>query len=94
MVRAIEDRASIETARHVRQRISAVYSYVMAEGLDPTASIRAALKPLIKGRQPAVATPENGRALLRMVEAAPAHPMTKLVSRMLALTALRQVCCE
>jgi hypothetical protein len=25
-----------------------------------------------------------------MVEAAPAHPMTKLASRMLALTALRQ----
>jgi integrase len=93
VVRAIEDRPSIETARRVRQRISAVYSYAIASGLavaDPAAPIRAALKPLIKGRQPALATLDEARALLRMVEAAPAHPMTKLASRMLALTALRQ----
>jgi integrase len=59
VVRAIEDRPSIETARRVRQRISAVYSYAIASGLavaDPAAPIRAALKPLIKGRQPALAT--------------------------------------
>lgn len=93
VVRAIEDRPSIETARRVRQRISAVYAYAIASGLaeaDPAAPIRAALKPLIKGRQPALATLEEARALLRQVEAAPAHPMTKLASRMLALTALRQ----
>ena len=93
VIRAIEDRPSIETARRVRQRISAVYAYAIASGLadaDPAAPIRAALKPLIKGRQPALATLEEARALLRQVEAAPAHPMTKLASRMLALTALRQ----
>src|SRR3546814_9579910 len=65
----------------------------IASGLadaDPAAPIRAALKPLIKGRPPALATLEEARALLRTVEAAPAHPMTKLASRLLALTALRQ----
>lgn len=93
VVRSIEDRPSIETARRVRQRISAVYSYAIASGLadaDPAAPIRAALKPLIKDRQPAVATLEEARALLQTVEAAAAHAMTKLASRMLALTALRQ----
>ncbi len=93
VMRAIENRSSIETARRIRQRISAVYSYAIASGIaesDPAASIRAAMKPLIKGRQPALATLEEARALLRTVEAAPAHPMTKLASRLLALTALRQ----
>ncbi len=93
VVRAIENRSSIETARRIRQRISAVYSYAIASGIaesDPAASIRAAMKPLIKGRQPALATLDEARALLRTVEAAPAHPMTKLASRLLALTALRQ----
>jgi integrase len=93
VIRAIEDRPSIETARRVRQRISAVFAYAIASGLadaDPAVPIRAALKPLIKGRQPALATLEEARALLRTVEAAPAHPMTKLASRLLALTALRQ----
>lgn len=93
VVRAIEDRPSIETARRVRQRISAVHAYAIASGLadaDPAAPIRAALKPLIKGRQPALATLEEARALLRKVEEVPAHPMTKLAWRLLALTALRQ----
>lgn len=90
VVRAIENRPSIETARWVRQRISAVYGYAIATGSaesDPAMPIKAALKPLIKGRQPALATLEEARALLRTVEAAPAHPMTKLASRLLALTA-------
>lgn len=93
VVRAIENRPSIETARRVRQRISAVYTHAIAIGLadnDPAMPIKAALRPLIKGRQPALATLEEARALLRTVEAAPAHPMTKLASRLLALTALRQ----
>src|SRR3546814_20585423 len=80
VIRAIEARPSIETARRVRQRISAVYGYAIASGLadaDPAAPIRAALKPLIKGRQPALATLEEARALTRTGEAAPAHTMTK-----------------
>jgi hypothetical protein len=40
-LKAIEDRGSIETARRVRQRISAVFVYAIAKGvagLDPRAS--------------------------------------------------------
>ncbi|RMB54753.1 site-specific recombinase XerD [Sphingomonas sp. PP-CE-3A-406] len=92
LVRRIEDRPSVETARRVRQRISAVYGFAIASGYatsDPAVSIRGAMKPLIKKRQPALASLEDARALLTAAEASAAHPMTKLASRLLALTALR-----
>lgn len=92
LVRAIEARPSIETARRVRQRISGVYTYAIATGVaasDPAAPIRGALKPLIKKRQPALSTLEEARQLLVEADAAHVHPMTKLASRLLALTALR-----
>lgn len=92
IVRAIEARPAIETARRVRQRISAVYVYAIALGLaanDPAAPIAGAMKPLIKGRQPAFTSLEEARALLVATEASPAHPLTKLASRFLALTAVR-----
>ena len=93
VIRVIENRPSIETARRVRQRISAVYAYAIATGLaesDPAMPIRAALKPLIRGRQPALSSLAEARSFLKAVEASPAHPITKLASRLLALTALRQ----
>lgn len=92
LVRRIEERPSVETARRVRQRISAVYGFAMASGYatsDPAIAIRGAMRPLIKKRQPALASLEEARALLIAAEASPAHPMTKLASRLLALTALR-----
>jgi len=53
LVRRIEDRPSVETARRVRQRIAAVYGFAIASGYapsDPAVSIRGAMKPLIKKR--------------------------------------------
>ena len=92
IVRAIEARPAIETARRVRQRISAIFSFAIANGIavaDPAAPIRGAMAPLIKGRQPALRSLDQARALLEAVESAPAHPTTKLASRLLALTAVR-----
>jgi integrase len=42
-----------------------------------------------KGRRPAYRDLEDARALLRETEAAPGHPVTKLASRLLALTLVR-----
>jgi integrase len=92
IVRAIEDRPAIETARRVRQRISAIFGYAIADSKatsDPAAVVVGALKPLIKGRQPALLTIEEARGLLVAAEASVAHPITKLVSRFIALTAVR-----
>ena len=92
-LRRVESRGAIETARRLRQRISAVFSYAISEGIcanDPAAIVGKALKPLPKkGRQPALTDPEQAREVLVAAEASGASPITKLASRLLALTAAR-----
>lgn len=91
-LRPIETRGAIDQAHRVRQRVSDVFSFAIAEGLadsDPAAAITKAMKPVIKRNYPAFRRLEDARELLRVTEAAPAHPSTKLASRMLAITAVR-----
>jgi integrase len=92
-LRVIEQRPAIETARRVRQRMSGVFVYAIASGIgqsDPAAIVRSAMKPLpTKGRQPALTDLADARALLEAAEAAAASPVTKIASRLLALTAVR-----
>jgi integrase len=47
------------------------------------------MRPVKKGRQPAITDLEQAREVLRHADAAPAPPVTKLALRLLALTALR-----
>ena len=92
VLRQIEARPALETARRVRQRVSAVFVYAIALGVgeaDPAAIVRGAMAPLIKGRQPAVTDLAEARVILAAVEAIPAHPTTKLAHRLLALTVVR-----
>jgi len=92
-LRAVEERPAIETARRVRQRMSGVFVFAIASGIgqsDPAAIVRSAMKPLpAKGRQPALTSLVDARALLAAAEAAAASPVTKIASRLLALTAVR-----
>lgn len=92
LVREIEARPAVETARRVRQRMSAVFVWAIATGRgtsDPAAVVRGALAPLSKGRQPAITALDEARAMLARAEAEHAHPITKLALRFLALTAVR-----
>lgn len=92
VLRVIEQRGAVETARRIRQRISAVFVYAIASGrakTDPAAIVQGAMAPVKKGRQPAIIDLEEARAILRATEAQPAHPATKLALRILALTAVR-----
>ncbi|MDK1489411.1 integrase arm-type DNA-binding domain-containing protein [Sinorhizobium sp. 7-81] len=92
VLRLIENRQAHETARRVRQRVSAVFVYAIASGraaADPAAVVKGALAPLVKGRQPAITTLAEAQEIIRKVENEPAHPATKLAHRLLALTALR-----
>jgi len=77
-LRAVEDRGSIETAKRLRQRISAVYAYAISEGVvahDPAALVGKALKPLAKkGKQPAITNPDEARKVLIAAEASGASP--------------------
>lgn len=93
VLRAVEARGSIETARRLRQRISAVYALYISEGvvaLDPAAAVAKALKPLPKkGKQPAITDVREAQKVLIAAEASGASPVTKLASRLLALTQSR-----
>jgi integrase len=92
VLRQIEARPAVETARRVRQRMSAVFVYAIALGIgenDPAAIVKGAMAPLVKGRQPAITDLAEAREVLAGVEAIPAHPVTKLANRFLALTVVR-----
>lgn len=91
-VRQIETRGSLETAKRMRQRMSAVFVYGIATGVcetDPASIIRNAMAQGVSGRHPAVETIEEARQVMRDCEATPGHPVTKLALRILALTATR-----
>lgn len=92
VLRDIEARPAIETAHRVRQRMSAVFVHAISCGLgesDPAALVKAALRPVVRGRQAAVIDLEPARQILQDAEAIPAHPVTRLGLRMLALTVVR-----
>jgi integrase len=93
VLRKIEKRGALETAKRVRQRMSAVFVHGIATGVcsdDPAALVVKALRPAPKKtRQPAITDLPELRALLRKIEASGATPVTKLASRLLALTTVR-----
>lgn len=92
-LRKVEKRGAIETAKRLRQRMSGVFVYAISEGIvstDPAAIVTKALKPLPKkGKQPAITVMDEVRQILVLAEASGASPVTKLASRLLALTAVR-----
>ncbi|WP_417426263.1 tyrosine-type recombinase/integrase [Hoeflea sp.] len=92
VLRIIENRGAKDTARRIRQRMSAVFVYAIATGRgehDPAATVQKAMAPLKKGRQPAITDLSDAQEMLARVDAETAHPMTKLAIRILALTAVR-----
>ncbi|GGE08137.1 integrase [Polymorphobacter glacialis] len=92
VVRSIAERGANETAHRVRQRMSAVFVHGIATGVcetDPAAVVRGALAPIVKGRFPAIVYLAAARTLLQTVEAIPAHPVTRVAHRLLALTGVR-----
>lgn len=92
-LRSVEGRGRRETARRVRQRISAVFCYAMGEGWaesDPAAIVGRALMPPKPARhQPALLEVDQVCELLAAVDQLGAAPSFKLASRFLALTAMR-----
>ena len=93
VLKKIEARGSIETARRVKQRVSAIYRYVNAHGAgveNPANDINDALAPLPPSkRYPALLEVEAIRRMLGDIDRAGASPVTRLAGRFLALTAQR-----
>ncbi len=92
LIRKMEARGAKETARRIRQRVSAVFEFAMATAraeVNPALPLRSVMAPLRKGRQPAITDLDEARKILAKTHAETAHPVTKLGLRLLALTAVR-----
>ena len=93
VLKKVEARGAIETARRLRQRAGRVFKYAKAGGAgnaNPAADVIEAMAvPKKKRRWPAITDLEKLRGLVRDVDAAGASPVTRLASRFLGLTAQR-----
>ena len=92
VLRRMEKRGAVDLARRVQQYISATFFYALASGSvegNPAAEMQKALPPVPKRSYPALRNIEDARALLLAAEKAPGFPLTKLASRLIALTAVR-----
>lgn len=93
VLRQVEGRGRIETARRQRQRLSAIFGYGIAQGLadkDPALHVGRAMSAARPVRpQPALTTAEECRQLLSAADRQPVRASTRLASRFLALTAVR-----
>jgi integrase len=94
LLRKVEKRGAIDTAKRIRQHISAVFGYGMAEGLclaDPAGKhlVKAMLPTPVGGSQPGLSSVEEIRELHRTIDASTGGPLTKLASRLLGLTFVR-----
>ncbi|HEX8585071.1 MAG TPA: integrase arm-type DNA-binding domain-containing protein [Allosphingosinicella sp.] len=94
VLRAVEARGCVETARRICKRIGAVFAFAMSEtgtGTNPAAIIgRDVLAPAkAKRHQPALLELADARELLGAVDALGGARIEKLASSLLALTAVR-----
>jgi integrase len=93
VLRAIERRGSIETARRLQQRISRVFKYACSEGWADANPAEGVAEAMARGRaarhHPALVDVEQLRILLDAAELVDVAPSVKLASRFLALTAVR-----
>jgi len=93
MIRKIEARDARDVAHRIRNHVSDVFVYAIAEGFaetDPAAIIKKALLPLNGRRRAAVTDLQVARDLLKTVEArSGVYWSTLLATRLLALTAAR-----
>jgi integrase len=91
LLRDVEKHAK-DTARRIRQRMSAVFVYAISTGRgenDPAAIVQSAMAPIKRGKFPAITDLGQAREMLAKAESEKAHPVTKLALRILALTAAR-----
>ncbi len=92
-LRVIEDRGAVDTAHRVRQRLHAAYDHAIAAGVvtsNPAAGLARAMRTVIRQRhRPAMLDLADARTMLERAESIPAHPVTRLALRLLALTAVR-----
>ncbi|WP_148863269.1 tyrosine-type recombinase/integrase [Marinobacter fonticola] len=79
VLRKLETKGKHETAHRMRQRISQIFRYAIADGRairDPAADLRGLLKSAPTTNRPALTKPAEVGALLRAIEAYSGQPTT------------------
>ena len=93
VLRAVEQRGTIETAARIRQSLESVWGYALAAGLateNPAMTVKAALKRIPpQAKRPAITDLDEARSMLAVLETATASPVVKIAMRLIALTAVR-----
>ncbi len=93
ILRKVEKRGAIETARRIKQRVAAICRYVNAEGAgleNPATDSNDGLKPLPPAkRYPALIYVDAIRTMIGDIDRAGASPVNRFAARLLALTAQR-----
>ena len=81
VLRKVEERGAIEVAKRLKQSMSSVFRFAMAEGLvdtNPAGEIGAALKPTPRTRHFATIKPSEAHELVGKIENYTGEPLTRL----------------
>lgn len=93
VLRKVEKRGALETARRLRQRAEAIFDYAEAIGAiqhNPALRLVKAMEPVpAKVERPALVKVHELHAFIETLETSAVKPITKAASRFLALTAQR-----
>jgi len=92
ILRRIESRGALDTARRVKQICSQVFRYAIATGRaerDPSADLRGALSPPRSKRMATITDPNKIGGLLRAIEGYDGQLVTKCALRLAPLTFVR-----
>lgn len=92
MLRKVESTGKLETAHRLKQKCSQIYRYAVLEEkteIDPTASLRGALKAPKARHHAAITEPKAIGALLRAIDGFEGSPVTLAALRLLPLVFVR-----
>lgn len=81
MLRKVEARGAIEVAKRLKQSVSSVFRFAIAEGLvehNPASEIGAALKPTPRVRHMATIKPSEAHDLVRKIMGYEGEPLTRI----------------
>jgi len=90
-LRAIEALGVLETASRTRQKVNELREWALDLGYEvhSPGKVNAGLRTAVSFKRPAITDLTRLRDMLRTIEEAPAHPVTRICSRFMALTAMR-----
>ncbi|WP_020173739.1 tyrosine-type recombinase/integrase [Methyloferula stellata] len=92
VLRIVENRGKLESAKRLRETIGQVFRYAVATARaenDPTAALRGAIATPVVQHRPAIIDPKAFGGLLRAIETYEGAPETRAALELLALTFAR-----